>query len=463
MMLFNKNRRLMILGLVFSLALMLVACDDEPLFTELSSNRLKIKISGTYFSSIGQSWSGSATADNPLVVDDSVDDVTMTGVDSFPTDFYIDIAEMRITDIDDVDYKISNYRQLFTAKLDGSDDNGANFFGSGSARAQGVELVTDDPVPDKEYKYLKIYLRKMIFNGVTTYTMGSDGWTKETESPWKTIYNEVYQDNIFDFNPFQMNSKWDSLREEASTINHVFPLVVPIYGENGKGLVYSRDDRETVLNVRMVLKNFIKKYEFDYINSDGNRSVVHYYGVSDWLNGTTANENKLGGNIHAVATATVADRSGTINGSGATTDNIVIAIPSSMDIGKFELSEALTGDYGRGFSCDLPVAPDVLSGTYSMDNVLDYYLKYEKYRYDWSTRYSACGSWSNYEKAWDKYYNNIKDFIIAPYITVADSNGEYEFVNVPNGSYKIYHVADVGYGKLPSTGFTQIGTAVTVP
>lgn len=101
------------------------------------------------------------------------------------------------------------------------------------------------------YDTVKVYIRKMVFDNAMIYQ--STGNSLTYDEPAEVIFHEN-DVNGFDFNQLQVNSYWDSLRlEGGDTLN--FPLRVPIIG----GLEYNKDNDETVLEIRLVIKKFCKE------------------------------------------------------------------------------------------------------------------------------------------------------------------------------------------------------------
>ncbi len=111
--------------------------------------------------------------------------------------------------------------------------------------------------------------------------------------------------NGFNFNLAQVLSYYDSLKMNYGEINRIFPLSIPVED----GFIFNNKEPETVLEIRLVIKNFVKKYEYEYDDVDGNRKLRHFYAVSDWLRTiqkdepapTTDTMGKMGGNLLAVA------------------------------------------------------------------------------------------------------------------------------------------------------------------
>lgn len=430
-------------------SLTMLSCGKEPIFTEMKTSRLTIRLKGT-FETEGPSnfalMSGQhVNISNPsdpsyLFQDDSVDDVsdssslsgaTATGQDIQPTKLMLDIAEIRLGG-----KKISNYRQVLEIPLD---DNHPFFNG------KGVELKTDDP-GDGYYDSVQVFFRKMIFDNAKVYRSTGSGFAYEKDL--QVIFHEDTRLG-FDFNQLMVNSYWDSLRLESGKIIRVFPMSIPIIG----GLTYNRENDETVIEIRLVIKNFIKKYEYDYYEG-GVYKVCHYYAPSDWLRDVRAGENDIGRNLHGVARAYVPANKGSITVNNAA-GGYVVAIPSTETLSDFYLTangktlrDAVVGD--------MPLPPSY-PGAY-IEAVLDYYLKYEKYKNDWNTEHAALTSANvsgctdnlcKYEYYWDIYEGNMKGFAsglkIPPYVGYGTS---VTFSNMAPGTYNFYRVTKPAYGEL---------------
>ncbi|HOO70408.1 MAG TPA: hypothetical protein PK926_01515 [Spirochaetota bacterium] len=326
-----KNKGFMIFLLATAVLFPLHGCKDNvALFDEMSSNRLTILIKGTYASNAPtEPWVWGSLDSEDIKDSDSVvlcdepagDEVEM------PTQYMIDIAEMKLNKD-----SFSNYRT--TKKFNLTDDD--PFFDG-----TGVELNNDDPVHLKDYTYLRLYTRKMVFDQARIYEQGPAGWTYKELA--EVLFNEK-DTKGFNINQLQKNTYYDSLRVESSYINRIYPIRVPIIG----GLTYNRNNDETVIEVRLMVKNYIKKFEYtDY--EDDELQVVHYFGFSDWLRDVHQSENDIGGNIAAVARAYVPEIVGSIAGSNAAGRNIfVIAIPSGDPITRYSLVSP------AGFSSSAP-------------------------------------------------------------------------------------------------------------
>ncbi len=412
-----------------------LSCGKDPVFTEMSTNRLTIRLKGTFETG---GVSNFASMDSQGVnaspfQDDSVDEVTAGTNDVKPTTLMLDIAEIRLSG-----KKISNYRQVLEIPIG---DNTHPFF-----NGEGIELKTDDP-GDGYYDSVQFYIRKMVFDNAKVYQSTGSGFVYEKDST--VIFHENTRNGL-DVNQLMVNSYWDSLRLEQSEIIRVFPMVIPIVG----GMTYNRENDETVLEIRLVIKNFIKKYEYDYYE-DGVYKVCHYYGPSDWLRDVRAGETDIGRNLHGVARSYVEGQTGSISVSPGAGNRYVVAIPSTDDISEYGISATGVSLRTTVGNSDLPLPPSY-PGAY-IDAVLDYYLKYEKYKNDWNTKATGL-TVDLYEAAWDTYEDEVHGdksygLKIPPYIGFSSSGASVFFPDMTPGSYKFYYceynpATTTNYGKL---------------
>lgn len=434
-------------SLLFALLILIFAgCDGEPVFTEMSTNRLKIKIKGTLES---DATTVSVPFNKTVLVDDSVNDRTVTTA-PFPDNFMLDIAEIKLNG-----KPIGKYRQVFSIPL----SDHVPFF-----NGEGITLKNDDP-GNGTYSTVQLYIRKMIFDNAKIY----HGAAFENEEMARVIFKENEVEG-FNFNNLQVNSYWDSLRDNASRVLRVYPLEIPIIGE----MNYDRNDDETVLEIRIVIKNFIKMYEYDYYDA-GIFKVCHFYGFSDWLRDVRKDERNMGRNIIAVARAYVPDKTGTVEVT-APAGRYVLAIPSTEQIADYyRTADGAAIRTGVGWA-DLPVAP-VYSGAH-IESVLEYYCNYEAYKFEWNDKYALYGGsdpLTDYEDAWETYEGKVEGFKIAPYISISrvidpNPNPTATFSQMAPGDYNFYEVttpaASLAYGALfleSDINITPInGTIVTV-
>lgn len=414
-------------------------CGKKPLLDELSTNRLKVIIKGTYESNNPKNWD----AANNFTRDDNSIITGTTGACTEqpplpPTQFMLDIAELKLDD-----KKFANYRQLITADINDIDPffNGA-----------GVVYNQNDDPGSGDYINLQVYIRKMVFNSGTYYYLNSDtGNEWAYNAPSTTMFHEE-SINGFDFNQFQTNTYFDSLMLEADTINRVFPLVVPING----GFNYDNNNDETVLEIRLVIKNFTKKYE--YVVPNTATYLFHYFALSDWLRDVQRDETSMGGNVLAVARSYVPGKTFTLTKTDITAANTyVIMLTDDDNINYYTKTATPRPTYFA------PLMPTLFNPS-NIEHVLDYYLKYEKYRADYNNYVNGVNS-TAYETDWTNYNAAINTFMIPPFATFSNAAGYFKFENVPVGKrYKIYYSDtpfNSGY-ELPAS-FSPLGTAFDAP
>ena len=313
----------------------------------------------------------------------------------------------------------------------------------------GMVLRNDDP-PTESYSSVRVFIRKMIFNNATKYYQDATSWPNWIyDGNAETIFNEK-EIQGFNFNSLQVNSYYDSLLLQAGDINRVFPIKVPIDG----GLAYDPDEPETVLEIRLVVKNFVKKYEGDYYDEESRHALYHFYGLSDWLNDVQADENTLGGNLHAAARVYVPGETATISGTAPA--GYVIAIPADKDISDYFIP---AGDRTRplydGGTTELYKQPrEPFLPVDTVESVLDYYLKAEQYKSEYNLFVdgvddTGTAGGSDYDSEWTAYEGRVGVFRIPPLVTWSD--GSFTLQNIPLGSsLDIYTVpGGVPYGELP--------------
>ena len=441
-----KFRVIIILAIVYAA---FTACGDVPVFTEMDTNRLTVRIKGTLESEgISNLTPMPGSGNAPLILSDSIvlgefneTGSSLTQTSEIPTTFMFDIAELRLDG-----KKFGNYRQVLKASLSG-DGSTVAFFNK-----DGVELDNDDP-PEGDYDYVQLYVRKMVFDGGNIYRKpgSSFEWDKKAD----VIFNEVREPGGFDFNQLQQNTYVDSLRLNSRDYLRSFPINIPIIG----GLQYDKSEKETVLEIRLVVKNFVKKYEFPFYE-DGVFKVYHFYALSDWLRTVRPGDRVLGGNILAVARAYVPGKTGKVTVS-ATSGEYVIAIPSSENIGDYFKTTSASAT--RPFPCDLP-QPPVSPGNH-IEALLDYYIRFEDYKNKWNTAISTCNDFeAQYVPAWDTYDQAFENFKIPPYVG-SSSAGSVTFSNMAPGEYKFYKVSKpTTYGKVfEGAPPSSIGTVTVTP
>jgi hypothetical protein len=419
-------------AILFILLAVFVRCDGKALFDELGTNRLEVVIKGTYESNNPRLWTG------VFPEDDSVDDNPGEPLDEDPTRMMLDIAEMRVAS-GKHDQKFANYRRTYSFPLDDS----SSFFDG-----EGVPFQNDDVRPDFFWSTVRMYIRKMIFDKGKKYHREDSGTSFDGVGTW------VFDDDLveifaeeeelgYDLNRIQLNTYYDSLRTNASDINRIFPLKIPIIDY----LIFNNEEESTVLEIRIVVKNFIKMYEIDSYSDY--HYINHVYGLSDWLRDVQNDETDIGGNIIAVARSYVKGKTVTIGGTSPA-NVYVIAFSNNYSISDFIATPA---DRTRP-TCDKPKVPDpAIPG--DLESRLDYYLRYEKYKEDYNS-FIDCVDDETYANEWEAYDEKLREFLIPPLVTWSDGN--YVLTNVPVGkTYYLYYAGDPGAPNLPSS-FTFVTT-----
>lgn len=422
--------------------LLILGCNGKPLFDQMGDNKLIITIKGTFESTAHsasiKNWD--RTVSYPQSIDDSVNQVTDSS-EQFPTLFMMDIAEIRLVRIDGTVDNISTERQVFIAGVDDADP----FF-----NGQGVVIQGDDVKPDTVYIMAFLYIRKMIFNNATQWYIDSSGVLQQGIPP-TTIFHESTVMG-YDFNQLMVNAYYDTLKQNFSEINRVFPLAVPIDG----GLVMKKNE-PVVLEIRLLLKNFIKLFEYNFINTQNLKSVYHYWAPSDWLRDVKNGDIAIGGNLIAVAHAYKPLQVATVSGS-ASSSGYIIAIPAtgtfgnSQDKNNYFLDTTVPSSWERPVYQPYVPSPPLLSNN-TVEGWLDYYLCFEQYKVEYNTFVSAVNDRS-YENSWRTYDALKSSFRLPPLVahTYNDSGtNRYVLTNVPYGEYRFYFVddSDAQYGTLP--------------
>lgn len=416
--------------LLFPLLAVFFACGDIAMFDELGTSRLEVVIKGTYESNNPRDWTGS------FPEDESVDDNPLEPLDEDPTRVMLDIAELRVAQ-GKQNQEFANYRKTYSFPL----DNISPFF-----NGDGVSFRNDDVRPDFYWHTVKMYFRKMIFDKGKRYHREDDGDSFNGAGTW------VFDDDLveifeeievlgYDLNRVQLNTYYDSSRTNSSDINRIFPLNIPIIDY----LVFDNEEECTVLEIRLVIKNFVEKYEIDSYSTY--HYVNHVYGLSDWLREVMPDETDMGGNVLAVARSYVKGKTVTITGTSPA--NIyVIAFSSNYSISNFTVADRTRP------VCDKPKGPDpAVPG--DLESMLDYYLRYEKYKEDFNS-FVDCVDDETYADGWEAYDERLSDFLIPPLVTW--SGGNYELTNVPVGkTYYLYYANDPSPEPLPSS-FTYVTT-----
>ncbi|MBN2041167.1 MAG: hypothetical protein JW864_14080 [Spirochaetes bacterium] len=438
--------------IILILSSVFFACGDKPLFTELSENRVTVIIKGTYESNNPAGW---LPMDSHGLEDRTYDDSeyflhSNPAEDEIPDVFMLDIAGMKVAAGNDHEQYFANYRKTFTSPMNDTCD----FF-----NGTGYTYKNTDMRPDFTWDAIHMYIRKMIYNNAKQYQpLGVSDWLYEEDV--EVIFQEEDAYGV-NFNLFQTLTYYDYLKENYDEVNRVFPLKIPVED----GFIFDYDEEETVLEIRLVVKNFIKKYEYEYENDDDERRLRHFYALSDWLRYIEKNEAEdglMGGNVITAARYWVPGKTATITGSGIPANRYVIAIKSSHSI-----SEYCIPDRTRP-ACDAPKTPWYPNNDGTTDFVealLDYYLEYETYKEDYDTNFYPCVAETEvYETDWDDYNTRIKTFKIPQLITSSDGTGNFTFENVPEGTYNIYYATDSpAMGELPDlSSHTLIGSGIQV-
>jgi hypothetical protein len=475
-----KQTTATVLVLLFAV---IVNCNKEPLLTDLGTRKLVVILKGTYESNNPMPWSMPAinSADYLTYMQDDSVYICNSTADVLPSAFMIDIAEMRLLDSRGSSYKFSNYRQTFAFGLNDIDPffNGAGY------------PLTNDDVPSKAYPAIGLYIRKMLLDGAQRYVSKEEGWAPSTV--WDVYKEGEYP--TYNFNGLQIHSYFDTLRLESTSLNRVYPLLIPINDimTGGTGMFYSSSFTYTVLEIRIVVKNYIKKYE-QKSTSLTNFGVIHFHALSDFVNDVERDDTVIGGNVIAIARTYIPELVGKISGS-TTPGRHVIAIPSTTKLSSYSLNvdpytdpaEATPKTPADGTlrslnPCNLPKTPGVYSGT-SILQALDYFLKSENNKFLWNKKVpgsgtpstDVCNSYEVYTAQWNKYAKESGFTIpqLAVYVP-ASANPTEPFIieNVMPGTYEVY-VANKApvYGQLyydfnaaaPAEGFTRIGTATVSP
>lgn len=416
------------------------SCSDYPVFSEMGTSRLRVIIKGTFESNNPRPWDLSSPEN---MRDDSIDDLaTDTTTTMAPTRYMLDIAEMRLQGSGNAD-KFAFYRETYSVSLTDTD---AFFNGI------GVEYPCDDPYSNYMYTSVLVYIRKMIFDMATRWEFNYSTLSWEQQETPESIFREENVEGV-DFNQLQYITYWDSLRTNAEDVLRIFPLRV--YFPPG-GFVYDRRYPETVLEIRFVIKNFIKYYEYDDTSS-GIYNVIHFWALSDWLRDVRDDDTVMGGNIIAVARSYVPGRTATITGTGGS--GYIVAIEVGVDdIANYTFTLPPRPDASG--DCFQPRIPTVLnySDPYAW---LDYYIQYEKYRYDLNSFITKCLDAGIYDDQWDAYEGQVENFKIPPIVTYK-SGSSYTLENVPVGkTYQLYEAAAGTRGTLPES-YIRLGTPITV-
>ncbi|MFH0976443.1 MAG: hypothetical protein V1874_11745 [Spirochaetota bacterium] len=455
-----------------AISMLLSACGDQALFDELATNRLKVKIKCTYESNGPRDWETvtQLNYENDTVYlwpySDQVDPDPEHN-DEQPTVFMLDLAGIKVAAGKHSQY-FANQRETYSASL--SDEDNPLFNGD------GIEYENDDIRSNFGWESVQLYIRKMLFNNAKQFSPKTDEYGKWTFE--KNVLDMFHEETVegFNFNLAQVLAYSDYLKNNYTEINRIFPLTIPVED----GLVFNNKEPETVLEIRLVVKNFVKKYEYEYTDSDSNRRLRHFYALSDWLrtakrdeaNPTTYTAGMIGGNLLAVARTYVPGKTATISGN-ATGGRYVIAIKHDKTL--YERT-SLTSSLVRPDSLPAYLRPDIpydepkiprvpLSAYASTDTdsyiaaLLQYYLEYEVYKKNYDEFVAKVDS-SDYELEWTIYDTAVTSLKIPQLVTWCES-GTYSITNVPAGTYNVYEAAATPVGELPNS-FPILLKSVTI-
>jgi hypothetical protein len=319
-------------------------------------------------------------------------------------------------------------------------------------------MRNDDVSAGREYNMLYLYLRKLLFSNSPRYNLTESGW--EDHGDFATYFDEK-KVGAFNFNLLLVNYFYDTLREEndGNDANRIYPLKIPITNN----LVFDPDE-EIVLEVRLIIKNFVKLYEYNRLDYTSDRPyVVHYFGVSDWLRDVKAGDGTIGGNLIAVARTYVRGKTGNVSGTQAGA-KYVIGIPAGADINEYTMPplDPAPDDTLRGTKIkysDIPTMPTPARDT--MPALLTYYMQLEKYKSDYNkflgdvaANYNTGGNTYStpqelFEAEWTNYNDTANNFNIPPLATYCGAGGNYEITNIAPGIYDFYYTTnEPAWGKL---------------
>lgn len=318
-----------------SMLAVMSGCTDTDLFDQLESSYVSVVIKGTFESNSPRAWDTSSTDINDdsitfVSADAALDsraapasgttlDSSFTSYNQFPTEFCFDVAKMKVNGND-----FAVERKVYRRAISDSDD----FF-----NGNGVGFPCNDVERGKCYTSLQMYLRKIVINGSNEYDITADS-AEYVRTPHTTFdEKKMFGSDIIQLYEW---SFWDILRDEMYDINRVFPLSMPIADGGTSGVSGFKSDatRKAVLEVRFLVKNYLKRYEIvktdDLLDASAS---YHVFGFSDWLRDVRPYRfSWLGGNIVAVARAYYPDSVGQITGAvtGAPEGAIVMAIPEEQ-------------------------------------------------------------------------------------------------------------------------------------
>ncbi len=452
----NFNFKLFLIFLT-AIAFTLSGCGDQPLFDELATNRLTVKIKGTYESNgPTRDWEWPADPE-----DDSIYIYKNTS-EATPTLFMLDIAGIRVASGKHNQY-FANFRKTYSAGTEPGDSDPL-------FNGDGVIYKNNDVRSGFAWQTVQVYIRKMLFDNAIQYDPAS-------VAAWDSPVNvqDIFAENTvngFNFNLAQVLSYYDSLKMNYYEINKIFPLSINVED----GFIFDNKEEETVLEIRFVIKNFVKKYEYEFDDEDGNRKLRHFYALSDWLRDIKRDEpavtsdtfGKMGGNLLAVARSYVPRKTARIQwelgSNSAPVNSYVIAIKSGIN----NYSRNLIPNYTRpGAPYDEPKKPRVPITTFItssptgtsdyIEALLQYYLQYEVYKEQYDDFFDSVSA-GTYETEWNDYEAAVSSLKI-PQLATWSSDGTYLFEYVPAGTYLIYASnTGVQAGDLPGSFPNYLGS-----
>jgi hypothetical protein len=419
------------------LSLFFMGCDNEALFDQLKSSKLKMVIKGTYESNSPRGWLSTVVDDDSMVVlppSGIVSTAKPSEYDSIPTVCKLDIAEIKIND----DERFANYRQVYQPSMTDSDPffNGA-----------GVSYECDDVRYKRYYSTLDLYMRKNAFDNAHSFIPSTGLYG----SLIKSLFNEVTSPG-YDFILHEVWTVYDNLRSERTDLNRIYPLSIGFDTP-----FYYTDDDDYTLEIRLVIKNFVKRYELITTDDDDATVSYHYFGFSDWSRDSLPGDSYSGGNLLGVARWYSKKKVTTVTGS-VPAGSIVIAIPAENTISEYTLSAS-----DRERPADMFSPRNASSGGSDIIPAMEYLVDLQKYNGDYSQYYTSLTTdFSVYTSTWDTYETKIASLKIPP-LAVYTSDGNFSMENVQSGrSYKFYYASasGVGMGELPSSfigsGDTQV-------
>jgi hypothetical protein len=416
----NGSMKKYFISVIF-LSILATGCGNAPLFDNLSENKIHVVIKGTYESNNPQNWLTTL----PVTNDDNMTVLPPTGIDSatkpanydnWPTQYMMDIAEIQIDD-----ERFANYRGVHSFPMTNSEP----FFDG-----TGIPYDNDDVRMGRRYNTIQMYLRKTMYDNAYSFYPVS-GVLKATVT---SIFHES-KTNGHDFLLDQVDNFYDALRSEYSSINRIYPLSIPISG----GFVFDNKN-EYVLEVRVVVKNFLKRYEA-IKTVDSTPYSYHYFGFSDWLYDSRGGDGRIGGNMIGVARWYIKGQTTTVTGT-ASGSGFIVGIPYDDDPTLYQIQ-----DSNRARPSD-EWAPrnSPLAGS-DIISLLDYYVDLQKRAEDYSLLYTAVhplgvADSAPYVSTWDTNYNNKLSTFKIPPLAVYTSGGTFNITNVPvNQRFRFYLIA----------------------